>query len=72
MANETSIFKSKNWVEVIDDSGRVQNIKSQIKFKTSMLKECLCDYKYAQITVNEAITATVDGTGDCLQNKQTK
>ena len=33
-----SKFRTKNWVEIIDDSRGTYNTYSQIKFKTSVLK----------------------------------
>ena len=43
-SNQPSKFKTKNWVEVNDDSRGVYNFDSQIKFKTTVLKSSLCDY----------------------------
>ena len=37
-SNKTSEFKTKNWVEINDDSRATYNVGSQIKFKTTMLK----------------------------------
>ena len=42
--NELFKFRTKNWVEINDDSSRTYNMKSQIKFKNLMLKSSLCDY----------------------------
>ena len=33
-SNKTSIFKTKNWVEINDKSRGTYDINSQIKFKT--------------------------------------
>ena len=35
---QLSKFKTKNWVEVNDESRGTYNFNSQIKFKTTMLK----------------------------------
>ena len=32
--NEPSKFKTRNWVEVIDESQGTSNVSNQIKFKT--------------------------------------
>ena len=56
--NETTKFRTKNWVEVNDHSRRTQNTSSKIKFKTSMLRSRLCDYGDAYILINETITIT--------------
>ena len=37
-------FRTKNWVEINDESRKTYNVNSQIKFKTKMLKSNLCEY----------------------------
>ena len=37
-SNQPSKFKTKNWVEINDESRVIYNANSQIKFKTTMLK----------------------------------
>ena len=44
-------FKTKNLVEVNDESRGTYNVNSQIKFKTTALKSSLCDYSDAYILV---------------------
>ena len=46
-SNQPSKFKTKNWVEINDESRGVYNANSQIKFKATMLKSSLCDYSDA-------------------------
>ena len=41
--NQPSKFRTKNWVEVNDESRGTYNTNSQTKFKTSMLRSNLCD-----------------------------
>ena len=60
-SNKTSKFRTKNWVEINDESRGTYNVNSQIKFKTTMLKCSLCDYSDAYILVEGAIT--VNGRG---------
>ena len=43
-ANQPSKFKTKNWVEINDESRGTYNVNIQIKFKTTMLRSSLCDY----------------------------
>ena len=43
--NQLRKFRTKNWVEVNDESRGTYNVNSQIKFKTSMLRSILCDYR---------------------------
>ena len=43
-SNQPSKFRTKNWVEINDESRGTYNVNSQIKFKTTMPKPNLCDY----------------------------
>ena len=61
-SNQPSKFRTKNWVEINDESRGTYNVKSQIKFTTTMLKSSLCDYSDAHILVKGTITIT--GAGD--------
>ena len=54
--NQSRKFRTKNWVEVNDESCGTYNVISQIKFKTSMLSSSLCDYSDAHILVIATIT----------------
>ena len=60
--NQPSKFKTKNWVEINDESHGVFNIGSQIKFRTSMLRSSLCYYSDTYILAKEAITVSKTGT----------
>ena len=40
-SNQPSKFRTKNWVEINDESRGTYNVNSQIKFKTTMLKSNL-------------------------------
>ena len=60
-SNKPSKFRTKNWVEINDESRRTYNVNSQIKFKTTMLKSSLCDYSDAYILVKGEIT--INGRG---------
>ena len=60
-SNQPSKFRTKNWVEINDESRGTYNVNSQIKFKTTMLKSSLCDYSDAYILVKEKITITGAG-----------
>ena len=55
-SNQPSKFRTKNWVEINDESRGAYNITSQIKFKTTMLKSSLCDYSHAYILVKGTIS----------------
>ena len=67
-SNQPSKFRTKNWVEINDESRETYNPNGQIKFKTTMLKSSLCDYSDACILVKERITIT--GAGDDAAARQ--
>ena len=41
--DEPPKFKTRNWVEINDESRRMYNVSNKIKFKTSMMTSNLCD-----------------------------
>ena len=64
-SNQPSKFKTRNWVEINDESrgdyNDENNVDSNddnnnIKFKMSMIRSSLCDYNDAQILVKGNIT----------------
>ena len=61
--NQPAKFRTKNWVEIIDDLHALCNSNSHIKFKTSMLKPSLCDYIDAYVLVIGEITIVGAGGG---------
>ena len=67
-SNQQSKFKTKNWLEINDQSRGVCNTNSDIRFKTTMLKSSLCDYSHAYILDNGRITIT--GAGDDVAARQ--
>ena len=60
-SNHPSKFRTKNWVEINDESRGAYNVNSQIKFKTTMLKSSLCDYSDAYILVKGTIAIAGEG-----------
>ena len=60
-SNKPSEFRTKNWVEINDESRVTHNVNSQIKFKTTMLKSSLCDYSDVYILVKGKIPITGAG-----------
>ena len=56
--NQPSKFRTKNRVEISDESRETYNVNSQIKFKTTMLKSSLCNYGDGDVKG----TITVDDT----------
>ena len=57
-SNQPSKFRTRNWVEINDESRGAYNVNSQIKFKTTMLKSSLCDYSDAYILAKGTISVT--------------
>ena len=55
-SNQPFKFRTKNWVEINDDSRGAYNVNSQINFKTTMLKPSLSDYRDVYILVKGKIT----------------
>ena len=60
-SSQVSKFRTKNWIEINDQSRRVYNTNSDIRFKATMLKSSLCDYSDVYILVKGAIKITRTG-----------
>ena len=69
---QPSKFRTKNWVEINDESRGAYNVNSQIKFKTTMLKSSLCDYSDAYIRVKGTISVNDTVAGDAINNNNKK
>ena len=63
-SNQLSKFRTRNWVEINDES----YTNNDIKFKTTMLRPNLCDYADAYILVKG--TTTISGAGNDDGTKQ--
>ena len=50
-SSKASKFKTRNWVEINDETRGTNSPNRQIKFKTSMLRSSLWDYSDAYILV---------------------
>ena len=70
-SNQPSKFKTKNWVEINDESRGTYNTGNHIKFKT-MLKSSFCDYSDAYIHVKGAITVNNTAAADADANNTNK
>ena len=42
-SNQPSKFRTKDWVEINDESRGTYSVNRQINYKTSMLRSSLCD-----------------------------
>ena len=73
-SNQPSKFRTKNWVEINDESRGTCSGNSQIKFKTTMLKSSLCDYNDAYIPVKRTISVnnTAAAAADAANNTNKK
>ena len=65
-SNQPSKFRTRNWIEVNDESRRTYT-SNDIKFKTTMLRSNLCDYADAYILVKGTITITGAGDDDAAK-----
>ena len=54
--NQPTKFRTKNWVEINDNSCGTYNTNSQVKLKIAMLKSSLCDYGNSYILASGTIT----------------
>ena len=70
--NQSSKFRIKNWVEINDDSRETYNTNSQCKFKNSMLKSNLYDFRDAYIIVKGTITVSNTATAATSANNRDK
>ena len=68
-SNKPSKFKTRYWVEIIDEARGTYSPNKQIKFKTPMLRSTLCDYGDAYIPVKGNITVNNTGTAAAPTNR---
>ena len=66
-SNQLSKFRTKNWIEINNQSRGVHNTNSDIRFKTTILKSSLCDYSDAYILVKRKVTVTVGEDDDAAR-----
>ena len=67
--DQLSKYRTKNWIEINDQSRGVCNTNSDIRFKTTMLKSSLCDYGHVYILGQGKIAITE--VGDDATARQT-
>ena len=70
--NQPSKFRTRNWIEINDESRGTYNVNSQIKFKTTMLKSSLCDYRDAYILVKGTISVNNSAAAGAAANNTNK
>ena len=71
-SNQPSKFRTKNWVEINDESRGTYNVNSQIKFKITILKSSLCDYSDAYIIAKGTIAVNNTAAADTDANNINK
>ena len=71
-SNQPSKFRTKNSVEINDESRGTYSVNRQIIFKTSMLRSSLCDYSDACILVKGNITVNNIAAEDAAANNTNK
>ena len=59
-SNQSTKFWTKNWVGINNDASGTYNKDIQIKYKTSMLKSSLCDYRNTYIFVSRTIKVATE------------
>ena len=69
-SNKPSKLRTKNWVEIIDESREGYTTGSDIKFKTTVLRSSVCDYADEHILVKVTIAITGTGEGDDAATRQ--
>ena len=62
--NQPPKFRTKNWVEINDESRGTYKTNNQIRSKTSMLRTSLCDYSDAYTLVKGTITVANTAAAD--------
>ena len=72
LPNQPSKFRTRNWVDINDESRGAYNVNSQIKFKTTMLKSSLCDYSDAYILVKGTISVNNTAAQGAAANNTNK
>ena len=70
--NQPSKFRTRNLVEINDESRGAYNVNSQIKFKTTMSKSSLCDYSDAYILVKGTISVNNTAADGAAANNTNK
>ena len=71
-SNQTSKFRTRNWVEINDDIRGTYSSNKQIRFKTTMLRSSLCDYSDAYILVKRNISVNNTAGADAAANNTNK
>ena len=71
-SNQPFKFRTKNWVEINNESRGTYHINDQIRFKTTMVTSSLCDHSDAYIHVKGTITVADTSAADAAANNTNK
>ena len=71
-SNKPSKFRTRNWIEINDESRGTYIVNKQIKFKTPMLRSSLYDYADAYILVKGNITVNNTAAEGAAANNAAK
>ena len=71
-SNQSSKFRTRNWVEINDEARGTYSPNKQIKFKTLMLRSSLYDYSDAYILVKGNITVNNTAADGADANNEKK
>ena len=71
-SNKPYKFRTRNWVEINDDTRGAYSPNKKIRLKTAMLRSSLCDYSDAYILVKGNITVNNTAAADADANNTNK
>ena len=71
-SNQPSKFRTKNWVEINDESRGTYSVNRKIDFKASLLRSSLCDYSDAYILVKGNISVNNTAADGAAANNTNK
>ena len=71
-SNKPSKFRTRNWVEINDNVRGIYSPNKQIRFKTTMLRSSLYDYRDAYILVKGNITVNNTAAAGAVANNTNK
>ena len=67
-----SRFRTRNWVEINDDTRGAYSPNKQIRFKPAMLRSSLCDYSDAYILDKGNMTVNINAAAGADPNNRNK
>ena len=69
--NQPCKFRTRNWVEINDESQETYDVNNQIKSKTSMIRPNLCNYSDAYVHVKgTAAVPNISAQGAAQNNRK--